>query len=75
MDIKAKAEEIVAKIRSDKDLKAKFAKDPEKTIEGLLGIDIPDGAADKVLGIVKAKLGAADAADIVGKIGGIFGKK
>ena len=75
MDIKAKAEEIVTKIRADKDLKAKFAKDPEKTVEELLGIDIPDGSMDKVLGIVKAKIGAADISEMAGKIGGLFGKK
>lgn len=56
MDIKEKIEEIVEKIKKDPDFKEDFMKDPEKAIEKLTGIDIPDGMADKVIDGVKAKI-------------------
>lgn len=67
MDIKAKITEIVDKIKKDPSLKDEFTKDPEKAIEKLVGVDIPDGALDTVVSGVKAKLagdklsGAVDA--------------
>ncbi len=67
MDIKEQIEGAVSKITGDKDLQEKFKKDPEKTVESVLGVNIPDGAVDKVVAGVKAKMGA-------GKIGGILGK-
>ena len=42
MDIKAKADEIVGKIKTDKTLASKFKTDPISTVEGLLGVDLPD---------------------------------
>lgn len=56
MDIKAKITEIVDKIKKDPSLKDEFAKDPEKAIEKVVGVDIPDGALDTVVSGVKAKL-------------------
>lgn len=56
MDIKAKITEIVDKIKKDPSLKDEFTKDPEKAIEKLVGVDIPDGALDTVVTGVKAKL-------------------
>jgi len=56
MDVKAKITEIVDKIKSDPSLKDEFTKDPEKAIEKLIGVDIPDGALDSVVTGVKAKL-------------------
>ncbi|MBQ6431335.1 MAG: hypothetical protein IJJ99_05635 [Oscillospiraceae bacterium] len=67
MDIKAKITEIVDKIKKDPSLAEEFTKNPEKAIEGVIGVDIPDGALDTVVSGVKAKLagdklsGAADA--------------
>lgn len=56
MDIKEKINEIVDKIKNDPTLKEDFKKDPEKAIEKILGVDIPDGAAEKIVTGVKAKL-------------------
>lgn len=56
MDIKAKINEIVEKIKNDKDFKEEFTKNPEKAVESVSGIDIPDGMVDKVIDGVKAKL-------------------
>ena len=75
MDIKEKAEEIVEKIKNDKDIKAKFEKDPVKTLEEVLGIDLPDEAIENVIDLVKTKLSADALGDIAGKLGGLFGKK
>lgn len=79
MDIKAKIEEIVEKIKSDKGLLAKFKSEPIKTIESLIGIDLPDEQIEKIVDGVKAKISVDDLADKLGglgdKLGGLFGKK
>ena len=75
MDIKAKIEELVEKIKSDKDLMAKFQKDPITTVEGLLGIDLPNDQVQKIVDGIKAKLAIDDIGDALGKLGGLFGKK
>ena len=72
MDIKAKIEELVNKIKSDKDLLNKFQKDPIATVEGLLGIDLPNDQVEKIVHGIKAKI---DLDKIGGMLGGLFGKK
>ncbi len=72
MDIKAKIEELVNKIKNDKDLLAKFQKDPIPTVEGLLGVDLPDDQVQKIVDGIKAKI---DLDKIGGMLGGLFGKK
>ena len=56
MDIKAKITELVDKIKNDKSLLEKFQKDPIPTVEGLLGVDLPDDQISKIVDGVKAKL-------------------
>ena len=75
MDVRAKAEEIVGKIKSDKNIAAKFKTNPVETIEGLIGVDLPDEITQKVVDLVKTKLTADQLGDIVGKLGGLFGNK
>lgn len=70
MDIKAKIEEIVNKVKSDKDFAAKFTSDPVKAVEGVLGIDLPDDQINAVIEGVKSKISVDDIKD---KIGGLFG--
>lgn len=72
MDIKAKINEIVDKIKNDPSLKEDFQKDPEKAIEKVIGVDIPDGMVDKVVDGVKAKLTADKLGGVAGKIKGLF---
>lgn len=55
-DVKAKVDELVKKISSDKDLAKKFVKDPVKTVEGLLGVDLPDETVKKLIDGVKDKI-------------------
>lgn len=89
MDIKAKAEELVKKINSDKDIKAKFAKNPVKTVEDLLGVNLPDEQIEQLVGGIKAKIdlkkigdmvdgvkdGKFDLGDVADKLSGLLGKK
>ena len=42
MDIKDKIEEIVEKVKTDKNFAANFKSDPVKAIESIIGIDLPD---------------------------------
>ena len=72
MDIKKKIGEIVEKIKSSPALMEDFKKDPEKTIEKLLGVDIPDGVADKVVDGVKAALAGDKLAGLAGKLKNLF---
>ena len=72
MDIKAKIGEITDKIKNDPSLKEEFTKNPESAIEKLLGVDIPDGAIDKVVDGVKAKLTADKLSGSAGTLKKLF---
>ena len=41
-DVKGKVEEVVEKLKADPALLKSFEKEPIKTIERLLGVDLPD---------------------------------
>lgn len=56
MDVKEKIEEIVEKVKNDDNFKDEFMKNPEKAVENLAGVDIPDGMVDKVIDGVKVKM-------------------
>ena len=61
LDIKAKIEELMQKIKNDKDFSKKFTENPVKAVEDLNG--------------VKSKITAENIADAAGKLSGLFGKK
>ena len=71
MDIKEKIEELVNKIKNDKDFGDDFRKDPVKAVESVIGIDLPDEQIEKVIDGVKAKISLDDIGD---KIGDLFDK-
>lgn len=73
--IKEKIEEITEKIKNSDNLMAKFKAEPVKTLEGLLGIDLPDEIIEKIVDGVKAKLTLDKASDLLGGLGGLFKKK
>lgn len=91
MDIAAKIEEVTTKIKADPNLAAEFKKDPIKTLEGILGVDLPDEAVTGIIEGLKAKLSsdnienvidevedkakAAGFGSIIDKVEGLFGKK
>ena len=74
MDIKAKIEEIVKKLMNDKNLMAKFERNPVSVIEELIGIDLPDQQVNQLIDGIKAKIKLDLVGDVLGGIGKLFGK-
>lgn len=70
MDIKAKIEEAVEKIKADPSIAAEFEKEPVKALEKILGTDLPDDKIQPVIDGIKAKISADSVKD---KLGGLFG--
>lgn len=69
MDIKAKAAELVEKIRKDPTLLKDFKENPVKIVEELIGMDLPDDQINMLAEAVKAKIDLDKAADL---LGGLF---
>ena len=65
IDVKAKIDEIVKKVKGDPKLMADFKKDPVKTVEGLAGVDIPDDIEDKIVSGVKAAIAGGKLGDVI----------
>ncbi len=74
MDIKAKIDDVVKKIKNDPNFMKSFQENPEKAIESAVGIDIPDGMLDQVITGVKAKLTADKVGGAVDSIKKMMGK-
>lgn len=69
MDIKAKIDELVNKVKNDKDFSKKFKENPTKAVESVLGIDLPDEQINKIINGIKTKISIDD---LTGKLGGLF---
>ena len=74
MDLKAKATELVEKIKNNPTLLKQFQSNPVKVVETLIGIDLPDNQIKQVAELVKAKIDLDKAGDLLGSIGGLFKK-
>ena len=79
MDIKEKIEELVEKIKNDKDLASKIPRGndfenqhPIGTVEKLLGVDLPNDQIEKLVEGIQAKISLDK---LGGMLGGLFGKK
>ncbi len=72
MDIKAKIDEIVDKVKNDKNFASKFQSDPIKAVESVIGMDLPDDQIKGVIDGVKAKISVDKAGDALGSIGKLF---
>jgi hypothetical protein len=72
MDIKDKIEDLVDKVKSDKDFASKFSSDPVKAIESVLGIDLPDDQIKSLIDGVKAKVSLDQAGGLLGSIKKLF---
>lgn len=72
MDIKAKVEELVEKVKSNPKLLKEFRENPVKVIEEIVGMDLPDDQIMKLAELVKAKI---DMDKVGSLLGGLFGKK
>ena len=79
MDIKAKIEELVAKITKDASLKDLFQKNPVEAVEKTLGVDLPDEQIKAIVAGVEAALTSGQVSEqingAVDKLKGFFGKK
>lgn len=71
MDIKAKIDEVAAKVKADPNFAQKFKTEPIKAVEEVLGVDLPDDIIQKIIDGVKAKI---DLGGIADKLGGLFGR-
>ncbi|MDE7365446.1 MAG: hypothetical protein K2N27_11335 [Ruminococcus sp.] len=67
MDIKAKIDEIVSKVKNDKDFSRNFKENPTKAIESIIGVDLPDEEINKIVSGIKAKLTLDDIGGLIGK--------
>ena len=78
MDIKAmlkeKIDEIAEKIKNDKDIAAKFQADPVSTVEGIIGIDLPNDQIEALVEGIKAKISLDKLGGLAGGLGKLFGK-
>ena len=72
MDIKGKINEIVQKVKSDKDFGKKFKNDPIKAVESVLGVDLPDDQVNGIIEGAKAKLSLDKAGDTLGSLKKLF---
>lgn len=73
-ELKEKMDEIVEKIKSDKNIAAKFQKDPIDTVEGLIGIDLPNDQLEGFVDAIKAKISLDKVGDTLDGLKGLFGK-
>lgn len=74
MDIKAKVEELVNKIKGDPDLLNEFKSNPVAVVEKLLGVDLPDDQLKGVVDAVKAKINLDGITSKLGGLGNLFNK-
>lgn len=79
MDIQKIISEVLEKLTADESLKQTFLNNPTKTLEKLIGIDLPDEQIDAIIKGVMAKINIDEVADkakgVLGALQGIFGKK
>ena len=71
MDIKAKIEELVNKVKNDENFANDFKADPVKAVEKAVGVDLPDDQINKIVDGIKAKVSVDGIKD---KVGGLLGK-
>lgn len=70
-EIKERIDEIVEKIKSDKDIANKFQEDPISTVEELIGIDLPNDQIEALVDSIKAKINLDK---LTGGLGKLFGR-
>ena len=74
MDIQKMISEAVKLLTENEDLLKAFNKNPAKTLESVLGVNLPDDQVNALVAGVKAKLGLDDVMEMAGKLKGMFGK-
>ncbi len=71
-DLKNQITAIVTKIQKDPNIAENFKTNPVKTVEDLVGVDLPDDKINALIDGVKAKLTMDNASGIMDKIKGLF---
>ena len=74
MDIKAMIEKAVKMLMSDKNLMAKFDKNPASVIEEVIGVDLPDEIVNQIVSGIKVKLVATQVGNALEGLGKMFKK-
>ena len=72
MDIQKTIEEVVNKIKADKNILAKFQANPISTVEGIIGVDLPDDQLKPLVDGIKAKLTVSDISSKLGGLGNML---
>ena len=72
--LKDTIDDVVSKIKADKNIAAKFQKDPIGTVEQLLDVDLPNDQLEPLVEAVKAKINLDNLGDVIGGLGKLFGK-
>ncbi|MBQ2834553.1 MAG: hypothetical protein IJE71_08085 [Clostridia bacterium] len=75
MDIQKIIADAVKLLTENEDMLKAFNGNPAKTLEKMLGIDLPDDKVNAIVAGIKAKLGLDDVMDMAQKLAGLFGKK
>ena len=70
-DIKKKIDEIVDKVKNDKDFANKFKENPVTAVESVIGVVLPDDKINDIVTAVKTKINIDDSG-IIGKVTGLF---
>lgn len=73
MDIKAKIDEIVEKVKSNPDFAEEFKANPVAAVEKVLGVDLPDDVINNIVDGVKSKVSFDGIAEKLGGLGNLFG--
>ena len=74
MEIKAMIEKAVKMLMSDKNLMAKFDKNPASVIEEVIGVDLPDEIVNQIVSGIKVKLAATQVGNALEGLGKMFKK-
>ncbi len=79
MDIQKIINDVVAKLTGDPELIKSFLANPVQLLEKTFGIDLPDDQINQIIEGVKGKLDLSkidvtEAAGLLGKLKGLFGK-
>ena len=72
MEILEQVNKVIDTLKDSDELKNSFRKDPVKTVEKLLGVDLPDDVMEKVVEGVKGKLVGDNVMDAVSKLKKLF---
>ena len=69
--MKEKIEEIVNKIKNDKDFMEKFKSNPVSAVEEVLGVDLPEEQITNIINTVKTKIDL-DNLNVMDKLKNLF---